>query len=494
MKCSNCGTQFEGNFCPHCGAPAQQSAQAQAHSQSAPVTAPQQQLNPEPNNGAIAQATTGESRFTGGAFANFGINFVTSLVTIITLTLAYPAMLCWKMRWEVRHTYINGRQLSFDGKAHQLYGKYILWLFLSIITLGIYYLFCMSINLEKWRTKHTHISGVQGRESKFTGGALGYFAVNFICNFVTLITLTLGMYWARCYKERWFAKHTVIDGLTLKFTGKGIQYFAKCIVWILLTVITLGIYSFWLAVKVKNWITQHTIFAEGQALLALDSATPAAMNNTQTVQARGPEYWGDLEKEFITPENIKAANQINNRGLRLATLIISLILTVLIILSTASAALSLIVVSFNYVSYDGAAANQVNTELLIIGIAFATYTFVNIVLFIAALCNARGSFARFNENTTLKQIIKARKMTILLTITSIFFEIYIIGIVLLVFNIISASRLKNLKNTASAYFTANGVSKNKLKNQPLGEFYFKLDKCREYVNYNKYVNTINQKH
>ena len=39
-----------------------------------------------------------DSRFTGGAFANFFIGLLTLIVSVITLTLAYPAMKCWKMR------------------------------------------------------------------------------------------------------------------------------------------------------------------------------------------------------------------------------------------------------------------------------------------------------------------------------------------------------------------------------------------------------------
>ena len=74
-----------------------------------------------------------ESKFTGGAFANFFIEFLTDFVSICTLGLLYPLMLCWHKEWEVSHTYINGRQLMFDGKALQLFGKYLWWLFLSVI-------------------------------------------------------------------------------------------------------------------------------------------------------------------------------------------------------------------------------------------------------------------------------------------------------------------------------------------------------------------------
>ena len=57
--------------------------------------------------------------------------------------------------WEAKHTVINGKRLYFDGKAIQLFGNWIKWLLLTIITLGIYS-FWLGIALKKWRTKHTH--------------------------------------------------------------------------------------------------------------------------------------------------------------------------------------------------------------------------------------------------------------------------------------------------------------------------------------------------
>ena len=58
--------------------------------------------------------------------------------------------------WETKHTVINGRRLSFDGKAIQLFGNWIKWALLCIVTLGIYS-FWLSIALKKWKTKHTHM-------------------------------------------------------------------------------------------------------------------------------------------------------------------------------------------------------------------------------------------------------------------------------------------------------------------------------------------------
>lgn len=213
----------------------------------------------EPAPAPAPQAPVG-SDFTGSALANFGMNFVIVLVSLITLGIAYPFMLCWKLRWEADHTTIDGRQLVFDGKGGQLLGKYLLWILLCIVTIFIYAIFFMPLNMIRWKTKHTHFAGETG-ESKFDGGIGGLFGTNWVANFVTLITIGFGACWAHCYKERWYARHTVVDGHVHMFDGKGLQYFGKCFVWTLLTIITIGIYGIWVAVKKIKWTTQHTHLA-----------------------------------------------------------------------------------------------------------------------------------------------------------------------------------------------------------------------------------------
>nr|DAM72144.1 MAG TPA: protein of unknown function (DUF898) [Caudoviricetes sp.] len=59
--------------------------------------------------------------------------------------------------WETKHTVINGKRLAFDGTAMQLFGNWIKWLLLTIVTIGIYG-FWLSIALKKWKTKHTHFA------------------------------------------------------------------------------------------------------------------------------------------------------------------------------------------------------------------------------------------------------------------------------------------------------------------------------------------------
>lgn len=105
------------------------------------------------------------------------------------------------------------------------------------------------------------MESVSTRESRFTGGLLGLVGINLLQAFLTGITLGLAAPWAVCMKERWIARHTVIDGHQLVFDGTGGQLFGNYIKWFLLTIITFGIYGFWLSIKMKQWIVKHTHMA-----------------------------------------------------------------------------------------------------------------------------------------------------------------------------------------------------------------------------------------
>ncbi len=446
------------------------------------------------------------SRFTGGAFANFGINFLMYFVTVITLGFAYPVMKCRKMRWEVRHTYINGRQLTFDGKAKSLYGKYMIWLLLSVVTLGIYYLFCMSINLVRWQTEHTHISGTEGGESKFTGSALGRFGVAFVSGLVTVVTLSFGMYWARCYKERWYAKHKIIDGLRVEFNGKGVQYFCKRIVWTLLTVVTLFVYSFWLAVKSKKWICSHTVFALGQQL-------PEIRNGAETdpaKQPKGPEYWGTLTEAFINDPQTRAAAKMTD-GAHTALRIVFNVLCYIAMFACLALNIFIGLGIGNEPVVAGSESASGDTPRMIWGfIAFAVTVPIEILCFVQ-LFFMRSALSRTSEKTKLKRLYgRTTFLAVSIAIFAVEAAYYLINVIrlgaggyaehplfalpilLMVVALIflalcsvSLHRQKKLRN----YFAGKvpvlpGAPRRKTR---LGEAYTDLKKYREYIRYRKFT-------
>jgi uncharacterized membrane protein YjgN (DUF898 family) len=77
------------------------------------------------------------------------------LITTLTLGICFPWAIVMIYDWEAKHTVIDGKRLTFDGTAVQLFGLWIKWLLLIIITLGIYS-FWVAISLKKWKISHTH--------------------------------------------------------------------------------------------------------------------------------------------------------------------------------------------------------------------------------------------------------------------------------------------------------------------------------------------------
>ena len=60
-------------------------------------------------------------------------------------------------RWRANHTTVNGAQMRFTGSAAGLFGHWIKWLLLSIITAGIYS-FWVVPRMTKWIVEHQQVS------------------------------------------------------------------------------------------------------------------------------------------------------------------------------------------------------------------------------------------------------------------------------------------------------------------------------------------------
>ena len=92
--------------------------------------------------------------FDGGAATYLGTAILAMLITIFTLGICYPFALVLRQRWRAKHSYIDGRQLIFTGSAWGLFGNWIKWLLLTIVTLGIYS-FWVGPRIQKWIWENT---------------------------------------------------------------------------------------------------------------------------------------------------------------------------------------------------------------------------------------------------------------------------------------------------------------------------------------------------
>lgn len=97
-------------------------------------------------------------QFAPGAARDYiGTSIAAYLITIFTFGLASPWAICMLHSWKARNTLFQGRPLKFTGTGVDLIGKWIVWWFLTIITLGLYS-FIWYPRYVKWVTEHTELS------------------------------------------------------------------------------------------------------------------------------------------------------------------------------------------------------------------------------------------------------------------------------------------------------------------------------------------------
>ena len=96
------------------------------------------------------------SYYDGRKIVQFFLLIGLFFMSILSVFIAVPwAVTIW-YRYDTKHTVLSGHRLSFDGTGGQLFGRYILWFFLTIITAGIF-AFWLTHYMKKWKIKHTVI-------------------------------------------------------------------------------------------------------------------------------------------------------------------------------------------------------------------------------------------------------------------------------------------------------------------------------------------------
>ena len=90
-----------------------------------------------------------ESKFSGKVLNVFLFCLWSPLLFGVTLGFASPFIVCTVIRWICANTTIGGKNYTFKGTAMGLFGRWIVWVLLTIITVGIYG-FWATRNEIKW--------------------------------------------------------------------------------------------------------------------------------------------------------------------------------------------------------------------------------------------------------------------------------------------------------------------------------------------------------
>lgn len=100
--------------------------------------------------------TKGESFFTGKLLGLIGVNLLTIFLSLLSFGLLLPFCICYRQRWFKKNTIIHRKRIIFHGKALNLLGKYLLWILLTFVTLGIYGLW-VPIKFINWEVSNTNL-------------------------------------------------------------------------------------------------------------------------------------------------------------------------------------------------------------------------------------------------------------------------------------------------------------------------------------------------
>ena len=207
----------------------------------------------------VEQVERTDSYFDGKVLEWLGYRILAFIITAVTFGIAHAWAEKLLIAYTIDHTVYNGKRLKFEGTGASLFVQKFKWIFLTIITLGIYG-FWVPIKKEQWIVSNIHFEKeefVKG-DSYFDGGVLGIIGVNLFSKILTFISFGLLYPFVVCYRQRWFAKHTIINRKKIIFTGKSLNLIGNYLLWWFLCIITFGIFGLWLPIKIENWKAKNT--------------------------------------------------------------------------------------------------------------------------------------------------------------------------------------------------------------------------------------------
>ena len=190
-----------------------------------------------------------ESSYDGTAMGMFTAMIGPSLLTLITFGICTPFFLDAVLRYQYNHTIISGRRLKYTGNGKTLFGSYIKWTLLHIITLGIYSIWIPK-KLMDYQAAHLFwedegaIDGNSNPDSIYLGTTGETFLDNLIGVLLGSLSGGLLTYGGTHYFQQKVRSKLVIGGVPLKCESNWTSYIGKYIVDMLLSVVTMGIWTF----------------------------------------------------------------------------------------------------------------------------------------------------------------------------------------------------------------------------------------------------------
>ena len=98
-----------------------------------------------------------ESSYNGTTFGRGLMVFFLRILQFMSLGIATAFVENTICKYDMSHTIISGHQLMFGGTTSKLFARYLLWLALSVVTMSIYAIFVLPLNMTRYKTKFSRI-------------------------------------------------------------------------------------------------------------------------------------------------------------------------------------------------------------------------------------------------------------------------------------------------------------------------------------------------
>jgi len=215
------------------------------------------------------------------------------LVFYFGILAILPIAIHGAYRYRMSRTSWRGIRFGYRGDRSELVKNFFKWIFLTLITLGIYGSW-MAMNLRKYT-----LSNVRFGDAKFDydGDGAEYFVLNLKGYFLTIITLGIYMFWWQKDLFDYYVNNLSLekDGQSIKLnstvTGGGI--FQLVAVNVLIIIFTLGFGYAWAATRTMEYLFSN-IEMEGN--IDLDSLYQTEENFKD---ATGDDISDILDIDFV---------------------------------------------------------------------------------------------------------------------------------------------------------------------------------------------------